>query len=294
MTSSPNKAAESAQLLLAPSRSLPVLDPHVQSFLDRQLETARGRDDAAANPAKGRGRKQFHPAEPTGQSAVLLYLHVPGNGGYVPDEAVQLIANAAGALLVLQTLPLEGGTDERDFVIVQALESLHDLAGHGALLLGGDDIGALVAVSFASRPIAAPFALSLLILATPMLAWPDGVSATPWLSSEAAQDRAVVAQGMLDGSGWPIEYRDDRLQRLPPLLILTAEVDPFRGGAELFARRMMAADLEVSTVQMLGSIHDFVWLPDLLDARCTKAAHALIVDALRLRTKDVMSESGAC
>jgi acetyl esterase/lipase len=70
---------------------------------------------------------------------------------------------------------------------------------------------------------------------------------------------------------------------LPATILLTAEVDPFRDVAESFARRLMAAEIEVSASRNLGTIHDFAWLPDLLHARGTIDAHCIIANAIRER-----------
>ncbi|MFK4872897.1 alpha/beta hydrolase [Novosphingobium sp. ZW T3_23] len=295
MTSPPRTAqsatAQSAMasaVLLAPGQDQPLLDSHVQSFLDRQAEAPSFAEEPSPAPT-ARARQHFRPSNLRSGGAAMLYLHVPDSEGQAPDEAVQLIADRACALLVLQSLPLHSGIEELEPVIVAALEELKSAT---ALLLGGHGIGALIATCFASRPASAPFSLELLVLATPLLAWPDASGSTPWLPTDAARGRAALARKMLDEAGWPGGYNEDRLHRLPPVLILTAEVDPFRRGAEHFARRLLAAEGDVSALRTIGSIHDFVWLPDLLDARCTKPAHALIVDALCPQPRDAVAEVG--
>jgi hypothetical protein len=109
-------------------------------------------------------------------------------------------------------------------------------------------------------------ASGLPVLAASLLVWPNASGSTPWLPIDAARDRATRAREMLDEAGWPGGYNEDRLHRLPPILI--------RRGAEHFARRLLAAERDVSAMRTIGSIHDFVWLLALLEARCTNPAHA--------------------
>ncbi|WP_313433561.1 hypothetical protein [Novosphingobium sp.] len=75
-------------------------------------------------------------------------------------------------------------------------------------------------------------ASGLPVLATPLQVSPDASGSTPWLPIDGARDRATRAREMLDEAGWPGGYNEDRLHRLPPILILTAEsrsLPPGRG-----------------------------------------------------------------
>jgi acetyl esterase len=50
---------------------------------------------------------------------------------------------------------------------------------------------------------------------------------------------------------------------LPPASILTAEFDPLRDEAELYADRLRAAGVTVIARRYPGMIHDFMSMPDI-------------------------------
>jgi acetyl esterase len=115
------------------------------------------------------------------------------------------------------------------------------------------------------------------------------------LNGAQAEARARSALRLAGPDGWPADQPRGRLRRLPPILLLTAEVDPFRDAAEAFARKMMAAEHEISATRSLGMIHDFSWLPPLLSARGVVDAQCLVACAVRQAlSPDTASETASC
>lgn len=263
-----------APQIVTPVGAMASLDPIVQSFLDRRAE--RGPDA----PRAGEPTVRFHPARSAATCPVLIYLHVDDAGR---SESFQTLADTAHVAILLQRIEPTLGLSGADAAILAHLDAMADPtlgldAAHVAL--GGDDLGALAALSFASSPRLAPGAIALLIMATPVLGMADSADDAPWPPPRHIDRAQTIAAGWMLEAGWRGELPPDRLERLPPTLLITAEADPFRDGAERLARRMMGAECDLSAMRMLGTIHDFTWLPELLDARATQDAHALMARAL--------------
>lgn len=267
-----------ASPLISPGASHPVLDPMVQTFLDRHAE-------GSLEPLPPCGPVQgFHLLHPVrhGERPLPILVYLQDIAGPSRAQAMQMLADRTGFAVLLHAFPADAdaGTVERAM-----LNALAQLGKEGAALgidparmvMGGDGLGALVATAFASRKGHAGHRPALLILATPVLDEPAEGFGTAWLSTRDAQ-AAKLPPG---DEGWPAHYPHERLRRMPPTVLVTADMDPFRDGAEAFARRLMAADVEVAASRTLGTIHDFTWLPGLAHACGTLGAHDVITGALR-------------
>ncbi|MEA1674712.1 alpha/beta hydrolase fold domain-containing protein [Nitrospirillum sp. BR 11163] len=141
--------------------------------------------------------------------------------------------------------------------------------------------GAMAALLAASLPPSEGF--RLLMLFHPLLgpAAPDAPS-SPWL--DHCDLPALMAQAFPGQPAWaglsPLDLPLERLRRLPPTLILTAEADLAREGGEALAHRLMRADVETSALRLMGTIHDFFWLEGLADTAPTLSALAVARSAL--------------
>ena len=79
----------------------------------------------------------------------------------------------------------------------------------------------------------------------------------------------------------PLLATVDQLRDLPPALVITDENDVLREEGEAYAYKLMRADVPVTAVRYLGTMHDFMMLDALADTRAAKSAVALVSETLR-------------
>ncbi|WP_250031377.1 alpha/beta hydrolase [Paractinoplanes maris] len=79
----------------------------------------------------------------------------------------------------------------------------------------------------------------------------------------------------------PMSASIDDLTGLPPALIISAEADPVRDEAEVYASRLRAAGVAAFAVRYLGVVHDFVSLTALRSVPASQAAIRQGADFLR-------------
>ncbi len=79
----------------------------------------------------------------------------------------------------------------------------------------------------------------------------------------------------------PLQASVNQLKKLPPALIITAEMDVLRDEGEAYALKLMEAGVEVAAVRYLGITHDFVMLNALSETRAARSALELAVCTLR-------------
>ncbi|CAO0796503.1 unnamed protein product [Mucor circinelloides] len=78
----------------------------------------------------------------------------------------------------------------------------------------------------------------------------------------------------------PMKASKEELSGLPPALIVSAEADVLRDDAENFARKLMDANVPVSTTRILGVLHGFIGNPQLF---CDETLFALDLAIAGLR-----------
>lgn len=86
-----------------------------------------------------------------------------------------------------------------------------------------------------------------------------------YLSDAAARRNPLVS---------PLLANIDQLRGLPPAFVMTCECDVLRDEGEAFARRLMEADVLVSSTRYLGAIHGCVTLGPLADTPAVRSAIA--------------------
>jgi acetyl esterase len=87
----------------------------------------------------------------------------------------------------------------------------------------------------------------------------------------------------------PLQASTDQLKGMPPTLIITAENDVLRDEGEAYAHKLMQADVPVTALRMLGTIHDFMMLEILKNTAATKNALRLASDKLKEAFEEAVS-----
>ncbi|MEO5973631.1 MAG: alpha/beta hydrolase [Ilumatobacteraceae bacterium] len=77
-----------------------------------------------------------------------------------------------------------------------------------------------------------------------------------YLGNEVSRDDPRVS---------PLVALDEKLAKLPPTLVITAEFDPLRDEGEAFAARISSLGVPTSSVRFAGQIHDFIRMSRFLD-----------------------------
>lgn len=79
----------------------------------------------------------------------------------------------------------------------------------------------------------------------------------------------------------PLKAPLKELENLPPALVITAENDVLRDEGEMYARKLQEAGVDVLSVRINGTIHDFMMLNALFESPQTKCAFTLICSVLK-------------
>ena len=93
--------------------------------------------------------------------------------------------------------------------------------------------------------------------------------------TRTASERAL---SLLDAAFFMLES-EERMSNVGPLLILRPPADS--GGAQAYARRLLAAGVEATATRHIGTIHDFMVLNPLAGSAATRGAVAQASAALR-------------
>ncbi len=154
----------------------------------------------------------------------------------------------------------------------------HKLALHGSSA-GGNLVGA---VTLRARDEGGP-ATRLQVLMVPAMSLAPQESESMRLFGAGfglegidAMIEAYLGPGGDPTHPWVSPLLAEKLDGLPPALILTAQFDPLRDDAEAYGARLRAAGVEAEVRRFDGAVHGFLFSPDDRDA-----AHALTVASLQ-------------
>ena len=79
----------------------------------------------------------------------------------------------------------------------------------------------------------------------------------------------------------PLQADIHHLEGLPPALIITAENDVLRDEGEAYARKLIQAGVDVSSVRVNNTTHDFVMLNALAKSKPARLATNMAIAILR-------------
>ncbi len=107
----------------------------------------------------------------------------------------------------------------------------------------------------------------------------------PWLSKKAMEWfwDAYVPDKNLRNNYYisPLKADIEVLRNLPPALIITAENDVLRDEGEAYAKKLQKAGVEVLSVRINGTMHDFMMLNSLAKTCQTDAAFLITSEILK-------------
>jgi acetyl esterase len=107
----------------------------------------------------------------------------------------------------------------------------------------------------------------------------------PWLTKTAMERfwaAYVPERAERDAiTATPVNATVDQLRGLPDALVITAESDVLRDEGEAYARKLSEANVRVTCLRYLGTIHDFVMLNAIADTPAARSAIVQATHALR-------------
>ena len=229
-------------------------------------------------------------AEPT---TAVLYAHGGGwtMGGYATHARfAQQLARDTGAVVVVPDYALAPehrypvAIDQLGAVLGRLAEGADGFPAVDRLALIGDCAGATVLASLVTqRPDLLPaLPISALVLLYPMSEPADRDPAGRLFAEGYGLRLADVRHLWRQYAPRPttrteracdcLNHDPVRPERLPPVLVITAEADVTRDRAERFADRLRMTGAPVTAVRYLGTIHDFAVLDALRDSPTARAA----------------------
>lgn len=107
----------------------------------------------------------------------------------------------------------------------------------------------------------------------------------PWLTKKAMEwfwnEYAPDEKDRSNIYASPLRASIEQLKGLPPAMIVNAENDVLRDEGEDYAKKLDAAGVDVSSIRINGTIHDFVVLNELADSSSSQIALMLAVSKLQ-------------
>ena len=279
-TITPSIIRERKTALVEPADTLPMLDASVQAFLDEvESGVACLPDDGASSAMIWRTGCVPAPRGSTAPATgLLIYLTIDHGPTPQRGPALQTLANEAGICVRHIILRPEDNLQAARRYLDQALAEIAAGATRvdtDRLAIGGDGLGGAMALALVLDRFGPIRRYQLLILATPILSPPSDLPVNAWLAADQAKFLATQRTSIE-----PALARCNPTA-LPPMLILTAEADPFRDGAETQAKRLMAAGADVTALRVVGTIHDFTWLPALIGSPASTGALRIMAATIR-------------
>ncbi|WP_188080048.1 alpha/beta hydrolase [Neorhizobium sp. P12A] len=224
----------------------------------------------------------FHLVRPPGLKSsppVILYFH---GGGFVAgswsthSRLVAALATRAQAAVAFLDYDLIGDThypepENQGFRLASLISSRGGEFGLDGtrLAVAGDGAGACIATGVAWRALQERGPQLLFqALFCPWVGFGRSNcddADIAWLSGPVYRRLCARHFGVaIDQHGiFPDNVSYTRLEAMPPALIITADYDVTRPGAEMYALKLLQAGVDVAAVRYVGTIHDFAVLAPL-------------------------------
>ena len=79
----------------------------------------------------------------------------------------------------------------------------------------------------------------------------------------------------------PLKACEKDLKNLPPTLIITAENDVLRDEGEAYARKLESSGVDVTSIRINSTIHDFIMLNALSESQPAQSAFILACNMIK-------------
>lgn len=249
------------------------------------------------------------PKDSVGKLPGILYIH---GGGWIlgnkdtHDRLVRELAVGAGATVIYPNytpspeakypVPIEQCYAVLEYVTKNS--DMFDISPDG-IIVSGDSVGGNMATAMAlmSQDRNGPkiiFQMLFYPVTNSQLtsrSYSDFAEG-PWLTKKAMEWfwDAYLPEGDRgdDTYASPLRASEDVLAKLPPALIITAENDVLRDEGEAYAKKLDKAGVDVTSVRVNGTMHDFVMLDALADTGPARTAVTLAIAAIRKSLKPIV------
>jgi acetyl esterase/lipase len=239
----------------------------------------------------------YTPKGATGPLPVIVYYH---GGGWVIankdvyDAGPRALAKLVNAIVV--SVDYRQGPEHKfpaahDDAIATyewAVKNAASIKGDPKMVaLAGESAGGGLAVATAIAARDKSMQMPVAIVSVYPIAGTDTTTAS-YVENAAAKplNRPMMSWFFENYLASPADRADPRvnlvaakLDGLPPMTIINAEIDPLRTDGEILAERMRAAGVSVSQKTYAGSTHEFFGMAAVVDA--AKEAQQMAADALK-------------
>ncbi|MGW6945346.1 alpha/beta hydrolase [Streptomyces xanthophaeus] len=242
------------------------------------------------------------PRGAAGPLPVILYIHGAGwvfGNARTHDRLVRELAVGAGAAVVFPEYDLSPEARypvaiEQNYAVAQwvAREGHHKDLDGARTAVAGDSVGGNMSAALtlmAKQRGDVRFLHQVLFYPVTDAAFDTGSyrqfaegyflrrEAMQWFWDQYTTDEAQRAEVTAS----PLRATTEQLTGLPPALVVTAEADVLRDEGEAYAAKLRAAGVPVTSLRVLGTIHDFVMLDPLRETHAAALAIGLAADTLR-------------
>ena len=258
--------------------------------------------DLPAGPGGSVSVRIYRPEGAQGELPAVMYFH---GGGWIlgskntHDRLLRELANGAQAAFVFVNYT-PAADAQFPVSLEQAYAATEYIAAHGCelgldghnLAVAGDSVGGnmAAAVTLLARERRRPV-IRYQVLFYPVtdanlntgsyLEFADG----PWLTRSSMEwmwnAYAPNAADRKKPTASPLRASLEQLSGLPPALVITDENDVLRDEGEAYARKLIEAGVEVTSVRFLATFHDFAMLNGLAHTPAARSAVGLATQKLR-------------
>ncbi len=256
----------------------------------------------AGGPSGHVSLRIVRPPDTVGDLPVILYIHGAGwvfGNAHTHDRLVRELAVGANAAVVFPNYSLSPEA-KYPVAIEECYAALQWIASNGhelrlnakQLTVAGDSVGGnmAAALTLMTKDRGGPAIHKQLLFYPVTDANFDTESYHQFATGHFLRRDAMMwfwdqyitdPTRRLEITASPLQASVEQLRGLPPALLISAEADVLRDGAEAYANKLREAGVAVTAARFQGTIHDFVMLNALAQTTATRGAMLLAIGWLR-------------